>query len=319
MDPLPAPIVLERMLPQTEIETPDDDWTGQSNQAERKRRQNRLNQRAYRKRKEAQLLQTHVQHTSPINYPVESVFQPANEGSKAAQATKRQEQAIDLDPEDTGPWQSFSTAIASTQPQFPSCLKQFQKWIARNHMTSSPTADQVLVLIKFNIFRALCNNALMLGFPIEFTMEDNALSPFTPKSKYEKYLTSPERILEIPGNLRPTALQCEIPHHPWVDLLPVPRMRDNLILAEDTYDGFELCEDLCKFCVSVLPRNGLIIWGDPWDPTGWEMTPQFLKRWAWTVDGCTELLHSTNYWRQRRGEKALRFEKVFSGFIDGIS
>jgi hypothetical protein len=119
-------------------------------------------------------------------------------------------------------------------------------------MTGSPTADQVLVLIKFNIFRALCNNALMLGFPIEFTMEDNALSPFTPKSKYGKYLTSPERILEIPGNLRPTALQRVIPHHPWLDLLPVPRMRDNLILAEDGYDGFELCEDLCTFCVSVL-------------------------------------------------------------------
>lgn len=215
-------------------------------------------------------MQAHVQHTSSTNYLVESVFQPANEGYRAAQAIKRQEQAIDLDPEDTGPWQSFSTAIASTQPQVSKLsqvavrfcksdyekadktIRQFQKWIARNHMTSSPTADQVLVLIKFNIFRALCNNALMLGFPIEFTMEDNALSPFTPKSEYEKYLTSPERILEIPENLRPTALQCEIPHHPWIDLLPVPRMRDNLILAEDTYDGFELCEDLCKFCVSLL-------------------------------------------------------------------
>lgn len=78
-------------------------------------------------------------------------------------------------------------------------------------------------------------------------MDDNALSPFTPKSKYEQHLTCPERLLEIPGNLRPTALQCEVLHHPWIDLLPVPKMRDNLILAEDTYDGAELCEALCKY------------------------------------------------------------------------
>lgn len=336
-----ASIVLDRMPQQEKIQTPDDDWTGQSNRAERKRRQNRLNQRAYRKRKEAQAAQVlpyHAHRISPISYLDES--SPDFASDEAAYVGRAR---IDHDPQDIGPWQAFSTAIASTEPQFlklsqvavtfcktdesNKTIRQFQKWVARNHMTGSPTADHVLVLIKFNIFRALCNNAMMLGFPIEFTMGDdalspftNALSPFTPKSKYEQHLVSPERLLEIPGNLRPTSMQCEIPHHPWIDLLPVPQMRDNLILAEDTYDGGELCEALCGLFNSSnsTAQNGLIIWGDPWDPAGWEVTPQFLQRWAWTVDGCTELLASTNYWRQRRGEKPLRFERVFQGVVDEI-
>lgn len=276
----------------------------------------------------------------------------------------------DHDSQDTGPWQSFSSAIASVEPQISKlsqvavtfyktdesnkAIRQFQKWVAKNHMLSPPSSDHVLVLIKFNIFRALCNNAIILGFPIEMTMDDdslspftNALSPFTPKSKYEQHLIFPESLLQIPQYLRPTALQCEIPHHPWIDLLPVPKMRDNLILAEDSYDGGELCEALCKcqchtglvirffiFTRQLTPRfsalggffnssnstaqNGLIVWGDPWDPAGWEITPRYLQRWAWTVYGCTELLTSTNHWRQRRGEKPLRFEKMFQGIIDEI-
>jgi hypothetical protein len=181
-------------------------------------------------------------------------------------------------------------------------------------MTGSPTADHVLVLIKLNIFRALVNNAITLGFPVEMAMEDNALSPFTAKSRYENHLTTHHQtFLKIPVTLRPTTIQCQIPHHPWIDLLPVPRMRDNLILAEDNYDGLELCEDLCGL-FNQKSRTGLIIWGEPWDPAGWEITPQFLRRWAWILKGCMELMTSTNYWREKRGEKPLNFE----GFEDKI-
>ncbi len=58
-------------------------------------------------------------------------------------------------------------------------------------------------------------------------------------------------------------------------------MRENLILVEDTYDELELCEDLCGLFNSPKSRTRLIVWGEPWDPARWEITPYFLRKWAW--------------------------------------
>lgn len=87
-------------------------------------------------------------------------------------------------------------------------------------------------------------------------------------------------------------------------------MRDNLILAGDDYDDLELCEDLCGLFNrqkrNSKSRTGLIIWGEPWDPDGWEVTSSFLERWGWILEGCDELMLSTNRWRAKRCERPLR-------------
>jgi hypothetical protein len=44
------PVLLSRMLQQAEVRNPEDDWTGKTNAAERRKLQNRLNQRIYRKK-----------------------------------------------------------------------------------------------------------------------------------------------------------------------------------------------------------------------------------------------------------------------------
>ncbi|KAE8443905.1 hypothetical protein EG329_001215 [Mollisiaceae sp. DMI_Dod_QoI] len=328
-------LILDRMPQQTRIQSLNDDWTGQSNQSERKRRQNRINQRAYRKRKEAQVQSSSVQHVSPISYPFKATWQPSDEDGNIAQGAKRQDRPIDLNPQDNGLWQLFNSAITSSYPRVSELsqvavicrleddksdkiIEEFQKWVTRNHLMGSPTADHVLVLIKFNIFRALSNNSLILGFPIELTMEDDALSPFTPLSEDEDRLKRPEILSKLPAALRPTVLQSQVPHHPWIDLLPVPRMRDNLILAENTYDEYFLCESLCGLINSPNSTTGFIIWGDPWDTAGWEVTPHLLQKWAWILEGCTELKKSTNYWRQRRGERPLNFERGFNEMVTEI-
>lgn len=184
-------------------------------------------------------------------------------------------------------------------------ITAFQQWVKFQNGASSPSADCLLVLVKFNVFRALLNNGKKLGFSTarEY-LDDDALSPFVNPMRPEESLPS------LPLALRPTKFQCQTPHHPCLDLLPDPVMRDNLIRASGAYDQEELCADLIGLFSASRGRSGLIIWGEPWDPSGWEVTKPFLKHWGWAVRGCDELLRATNYWRQKRGEPSLKFEGV---------
>jgi Domain of unknown function (DUF3425) len=190
----------------------------------------------------------------------------------------------------------------STTPE--EIISKFERWVKANYYRSSPLADHVLTLVKFNVFRAMLSNSRTLGFPAEDRMEDDALSPF-PRSQSTGITT-----FLLPPSLCPTMLQCRVSHHPWIDLLPIPRMRDNLLLAGDSYDDLELCADLIGFYNSATTRTGLIVWREPWDPEGWEVTPSFLRRWGWTIIGCGELRKSTNYWRSQRFEPPMNFDKV---------
>ncbi|VUC28523.1 unnamed protein product [Clonostachys rosea] len=49
--------------------------------------------------------------------------------------------------------------------------------------------------------------------------------------------------------------------------------------------------------------TGLIVWGDPWDPSNWEVTEAFLRNWGWLLEGCSEIIHSTT--RRNAGEQQI--------------
>jgi hypothetical protein len=185
-------------------------------------------------------------------------------------------------------------------------ITAFQQWIKYQNAASSPAADGLLVLVKFNVFRALLNNGRRLGFTTagEY-LGDDALSPFVNPMRPEESLPP---FSSLPLALRPTKSQCQNPHHPWLDLFPDPVMRDNLIRATSAYDEAQLCADLIGLSSAATGRSGLIVWGEPWDPSGWEVTSPFLKNWGWALRGCEGLLRATNYWRRKRGEPALNFE-----------
>ncbi|GKU06278.1 unnamed protein product [Fusarium langsethiae] len=115
-------------------------------------------------------------------------------------------------------------------------------------------------------------------------------------------------------------------HHIWVNLFPFPRIRDNLILNQGLFNHWELLQDLIGELLGNIPteercgmphamtvsnpktmpaedgimanRNGLVVWGEPHDMRNWEATSGFLYKWSWAVEGCYDLIDSTNRWRR---------------------
>jgi hypothetical protein len=54
--------------------------------------------------------------------------------------------------------------------------------------------------------------------------------------------------------------------------------------------------------------KGWIIWNDPWDVSGWEVTEGFTKKWGYLLRGCFDIIEATNRWRAVRGEGDLIVE-----------
>ncbi|KAF2249581.1 hypothetical protein BU26DRAFT_540745 [Trematosphaeria pertusa] len=164
----------------------------------------------------------------------------------------------------------------------------------------TPRTDLLLGLVQLNVLRALIVNIDVLGFSAA-EMHDDALSPFSTAGPWHTAHTKNQ----LPAALMPTSLQRSVCHHPWLDLLPIPQLRDNLLRASLPLDEDELCHDLCGFRSAAEGLSGVIVWKDPWDPTGWEITGTFLRRWGGMLKECWGLFQSTNYWRARRGESRL--------------
>jgi Domain of unknown function (DUF3425) len=114
-------------------------------------------------------------------------------------------------------------------------------------------------------------------------------------------------------HLRPCAAQLMHKHHPYIDALPFPTLRERIIklaYAEELIDEDELCVD--------LQNDGLVCWGSalgggsaatgsgaPWDIRSWEAQPWFLKKWWILIGGAEgEIYKQTQWWCEMRGERS---------------
>jgi hypothetical protein len=162
---------------------------------------------------------------------------------------------------------------------------------------------------RFNAFDALARNALVLGIPVELLESDDGPSPFV-QPRYAAMVPS----RNFPGQLAPTHLQRTVMHHPWLDLFPVPGMRDNMLrgIQLGLLDEDQLCQELvCDLLdLDASSTASVLVWGDSWDVSGWEFSPEFFRKWAFLLQGCAEVLAATNSWREKRHE--LRIELVLN-------
>lgn len=191
-------------------------------------------------------------------------------------------------------------ASSLTYPEVQDIIKSVERFVSQQRTISSPRADLLLTLIQFNVFRALFSNSIAIGFTLDWLTGD-AISPF-----FRDKTIVHDR--SCPASLRSTTLQRQVSHHPYIDLFPFPALRDNLFCQGEDFDDDDLCHDLVEVCHAPSERSGLIVWSNPWDPTSWEVTIEFIDKWPWMLRGCQELLLSTNYWRGKRGEEEIHFD-----------
>jgi hypothetical protein len=178
------------------------------------------------------------------------------------------------------------------------------------------SADHLLTLSHFNLLRGTTALIILVGCDPE-NMGDDIISPFVDLPGFPSRLPA-----DLPPTLHPTALQKSMPHHPEIDVLPFPKVRDNMLLGAGTYDDYELCRDIFGLhptSTSILEEvninehsfgTGLLLWGDPTMPSSWEVSEAFARKWSWILAGCDEAFQSTNYWRSLRGEAPLVIEEL---------
>ncbi|WYZ44436.1 hypothetical protein EsH8_VII_000872 [Colletotrichum jinshuiense] len=228
----------------------------------------------------------------------------------------------------------------------PTAAVHAQKSLTPPSFVFSLSADHLLHLVQYNVFRAFVSNKRTLNTLLT-GWTDKPPSPTTcPISGPYRDDTSVYPLNpNIPFSLVPTHLQQTRLHSLWINLFPFPCVRDNLIRHEGNFDHWELLQDLIGELMSVTPaqkrqripititvsdpkpmrtlpltagrdedevtagRKGLIVWGEPHDMRNWEATPGFVAKWPWVVEGCDDLVEASNRWRLFRGEEPMRLSK----------
>jgi hypothetical protein len=159
-----------------------------------------------------------------------------------------------------------------------------------NKQLFSLSADHLLTLIQYNVYRGLMINIVILeATSIDFCEQER--------------LFTREAGKKLPPSLLPTRLQETVVHPAWIDMFPVPKLRDNVIRRLGTFSDDELSSDVmgevCESpegpeeppndtivgfsqdflpgfnggrweCSTTAGRKGFILWGDPWDLDAWE-------------------------------------------------
>lgn len=295
------------MSKRTEARGAEDDWTGVTSAVERRKLQNRLNQRRYR-RARANPIRGYHPRPKPVTVATESpssrkelehkfrgLLLAVNAHASRSQCTESTSRNITSE--------GLAAQIRHLRirdTDLGTLFTHFEQLMGRYILLGSPRIDLLLTLTQFNVFRALLSNTKSLGWDFQWLECEEPESP---------WIGSKTNLAELvcPDSLLPTCIQQAVPHHPWIDLWPIPRMRDNLLLADGLFDEDKLCNVLLEFEDIPNEKSGLVVWGEPWDPMSWEASESFIKDWAWAIKGCTELLVSTNHWRSQRGKMPVKW------------
>ncbi|KAM0355089.1 hypothetical protein ACHAPU_000946 [Fusarium lateritium] len=284
----PQKIAIQPMTQQLLVQNAREDWTGVTSTAERRKLQNRLNKRSQYLRKRQQLKARQL--TSDIITQVRPVEQNTPAIFNRMQSAEALFQAI----------QEMCEVFKA--PEVSQRVFAFASKTYLDYTMNAPRLSNLPFLISLNVNIAIAKNATLLGFDRTTMCSYDAISPFNQEGP-------PQPSFNPPQVLEPTGVQRDVLHHPWLDIFPFPRFRDNIIQAVDAevMDDDDLCMDIAEANLENVERPSLIVWGDASLPHSWEASPWFLRKWGWLLQGCPEMLEATNKWRHSRGERLLHW------------
>lgn len=141
------------------------------------------------------------------------------------------------------------------------------------------TDSQFIIVHRLRSFEAFSRIALLLQLPCTINVGIHVPSNLT-----------------LPSTLEPLPEQQVIPHMVYIDMLPWPSLRRNILANPNTINDVEFAND--------MQSDQLKVWGSiPWDPHGWEVSEAFINKWWFVLDA--SILQSTNFWRGQRGERPI--------------
>ncbi|KAF9694118.1 hypothetical protein EKO04_007801 [Ascochyta lentis] len=123
-----------------------------------------------------------------------------------------------------------------------------------------PSPADLQLQLPLNVFTALFMNGQILSLACSTLLASKSLPP-TPS---------------IPVPLRPTASQLHTVHFQWIDRLPFPKLRDSLIRLQGVVDLEEFLNDLF-----VMPSFEIRAGAACWDPRAWSMEGGWARKWGW--------------------------------------
>lgn len=159
----------------------------------------------------------------------------------------------------------------------------------------------LLPVYELTLLKGLMCIAERLGSP------DDVWS-LTSQSPFTKGGGTPAGLL--PPTWQPTATQVLMPHHPFLDFLPWPSVRDKVINIFSLPEGSRPPSaagptGLANLAYDVEDNSeGVRIYGDdPYDPACWEVGQVFFQRWWFLFD--RDIIATSNRWRRLRGAPPL--------------
>lgn len=261
----------------------NENWKGKNDPVERRRIQNRINQRAFRHRQR----QREGESARIYQFRAISSDSPPPRMGMADEQTRKEGQGV------------VSVLGRQLRDQFQADLAIVQQ---RTDSHAARHFDVLAHLINRNFHAAALANARELGIDQLALQQLNPI--LTPRR--EESVAAPDLI--------PVALQYRILHDPIIDIIPHPRLRHNMIsaIASTQFDAKALSAELRGSGALIhtpdgmWQRCGLVVsWSSPHEVQSWEVSVGFMRRWGFLLQGCEDLLTSTNVWRAQRGESML--------------